>query len=83
VVGETNTYTNGAAGKEHPPWKNTCRTRLQSFRFKRAAPSTQAEMCSEELRSVMLAIGDAYELLAHVQKTLDDDTAVYASPSTH
>jgi len=43
----------------------------------------QAEMCSEELRSVLLAIGDAYELLAHVQENLDDKFAVYASPSTN
>jgi hypothetical protein len=43
----------------------------------------QATTCSEELRSVLLAIGDAYELLAHVQETLDDKTTVYASPLTH
>ena len=34
----------------------------------------QATTCSEELRSVLLAIGDAYELLAHVQDSLEDET---------
>jgi hypothetical protein len=43
----------------------------------------QAQTCSEELRGVLRAIGDAYELLAHVQEKLDDDTTGYASPSTH
>jgi hypothetical protein len=34
----------------------------------------QATTCSEELRSVLLAIGDAYELLAHVEESLEDET---------
>jgi hypothetical protein len=43
----------------------------------------QSQTCSEELRGVLRAIGDAYELLAHVQETLDSETVRYASPSTH
>jgi len=35
-----------------------------------------------EMRALMLSISEAYELLAHVQDTLDDPSRVYAPPES-
>jgi hypothetical protein len=41
--------------------------------------AARAEGCSDQLRAVLLALGDTYDLLARVQDTLDDESAIYKS----
>lgn len=57
----------------------------ESVEYRRLAQRAQESAAgrSDELRGVLLAIGATYELLAHVQDTLDKKPAVYRSEQTH
>jgi len=57
----------------------------ESVKYRRLARRAQesAEGRSDELRGVLMAIGATYELLAHVQDTLDKKLATYRPEQTH
>jgi hypothetical protein len=42
--------------------------------------SRRAETCSPQLRALLEALGDTYEVIAQAQDVLDDKAAVYRSP---
>lgn len=58
----------------------------QEFLRQARRAKRQAQTCTEELRAVLVSIGDAYDLLARlaeIQERVDAETAVYASRSVH
>jgi hypothetical protein len=57
----------------------------ESVEFRRLARRAQesAEGRSDELRGVLMTIGATYELLAHVQDTLDRKLAIYRAEQPH
>jgi hypothetical protein len=50
------------------------------YRVRAREVSERAEGGSAELRDVLMAVGAAYEIMARVQDTLDDEDAVYQPP---